>query len=88
MFSNELFYLCVGPFFINIIHFQRNTILFNRSAHSAGLFMLHAWMLWIVFGAGRMKDAWWMKAKLGIVSCDCKSVFLVRHGKDLCHCGN
>ena len=59
-----------------------------EDSRATNLHILHAWMLWIVFGAGRMKDALWMKAKQIIVSCDYKSVFLVRHGKDLCHCGN
>ena len=30
---------------------------------------MHAWMLWIVVGTGRMKDALWIKAKQGILSC-------------------
>ena len=33
---------------------------------------MHAWMLWIAVGTGRMKDALWMNVKQGIVSCDYK----------------
>ena len=36
---------------------------------------MHAWMLWIVVGTGRMKDALWMKEKQGTVSCDYKYSF-------------
>jgi len=41
---------------------------------------MHAWMLWIVVGTGRMKDALWMKAKQGIVSCDYKYSFFIVNG--------
>ena len=38
---------------------------------------MHAWMLWIVVGTGRMKDALWIKAKQGIVFCDYNHYFLL-----------
>ena len=38
---------------------------------------MHAWMLWIVVGTGRMKDALWKKVKQGIVSCEYKYSFLL-----------
>ena len=38
---------------------------------------MHAWMLWIVVGTGRMKDAPWKKVKQGIVSCAYKYFFLL-----------
>ena len=38
---------------------------------------MHAWMLWIVVGTGRMKDALWVKAKQRVVSCDYKYSFLL-----------
>ena len=71
---------------------QYYTLVRQYIEESTNIFTLRkvrdAWMSWIVFEAGRTKDALRMKAKQGIVSCDYKSAFLVRHGQGLCHCGN
>ena len=35
-----------------------------EDSRAKNLHILHAWMLWIVFGTSRMKDALWTKTNL------------------------